>query len=464
MSDHDDRSVLSLIERAGADAPSLHIDAAAVLEGGRRRVRRRRAAFTGMTLAAAASVAAVSLGALGDGFLATQEVAPAEREVVSGDWDSELTFEDGTTFALRPSGDGVLVESAGDSFRLFDSELAGGPVLSTFGAGRPVMLVPNWDPSDPDAVRLGSFELPQAEWAVPDDVARVELADGRRLVVLALGEEAQAQPEHTPAELRPDGTVRVPGPAGTVVALTGEPEEGRHGVTPLLEGQPLPAADDPVVGVSAFDAGDLGTIAVLDATRWDELVPVVRDGSGGVVSRPDLWTDPRAVGPFTVAGLIPPDHELVGVAVRSPESAPAEDGINPWGFIGPETQASVALDGGVATVADGFGYWLLAPAETEVPVAGIVGQDVIAVRTGARNVLVVAAHPASTTAQIVAGGSMSTVGGSETGTDVMLVHASVFLSPGSQVMDEVSGLDTDGNGVADVPVTRVVDLTGSPTE
>lgn len=84
-----DHDVLEAMDRAAMDPPSMSLSAGSVLSGGKSRVRRRRTAGAGMSLAAAviAVTAWVGLGPTSDTL--TQEIAPAGATP----WDEAIDFE-----------------------------------------------------------------------------------------------------------------------------------------------------------------------------------------------------------------------------------------------------------------------------------------------------------------------------------------------------------------------------------
>jgi hypothetical protein len=466
VSDHDDRAILALIERAGAGAPPMHVDAAAVLDGGRRRVRRRRATVAGMTLAAAASVAAVTFGALGNGLLTTQEAPPARNgqtgpgPVDSDEWDTELVFEDGTTATLRLEGDDVVIESRTEGLHLPASRIGDRPVFSTFGEGRPVMLVPDWDPADPGAVRLRSVDVPGTEWLPPSDSASVELADGRSLVVLTMSFADHGAGSTLPGELLPDGTVElaIDGPGGTTLTVVGDD------IVPTLDGRSL--AGRSIAGGEAYDAGGLGVVFVLEAPAEARLAAIVLEDDGPRV-REDHVVDVIPVTASTLVGLTSPDSGLLGLAVESPQAV-ATDAVNRWSVAGLADNGHAALDGGVVAVSADTDLWLLTPEGADLPLAGLVGEDVIAVRTSDSSVLLVSVIGQNLSGTVVLrDGATAPEGGNVLGEQLagrQIAFETVSLPDGAPVRDYVDGIDVNGDGVADLVVTQVVGLGGAPTD
>lgn len=90
-SDHD---VLKAMERAAMDPPRMSLAAGSVLSGGKGRLRRRRTAGAGMTLAAAALAVTAWVGLDPTSDTALQDIAPADKTAVdqdtSADWTTDL--------------------------------------------------------------------------------------------------------------------------------------------------------------------------------------------------------------------------------------------------------------------------------------------------------------------------------------------------------------------------------------
>lgn len=95
-----DLDVLALIDRAATDAPPMHVPPTAVVEGGRRKVRRHRAAGAGMGLATLALAGALWFGP-GQELLSSPSLAPAGQ--------TSSATEDGT--AGEPDATGPVAET-----------------------------------------------------------------------------------------------------------------------------------------------------------------------------------------------------------------------------------------------------------------------------------------------------------------------------------------------------------------
>jgi hypothetical protein len=458
-----ERDVLELVHRAAADAPPMRLSAASVLEGGRRRVRRRRATYAGMTLAAAASVVAVSFGVVGDGFLATRGVPPAGEDsqpVVSGDWDAELTFEDGTTYTLHPDGAGVLLETETRSYPLSASDMAAPMFTRVAEDGRTLVIVPGWDLEDPADARLGVRTGAELTWVTPQDTALIQLSDGRPLVAIAVAPDYWDL-DYVPAEALADGSLElaVPGPGGTTLRVDGQ------SVTPSVGGEPLRRiAGQAIAGAVAYDAGEKGVFFVVEAPLDSQLVAIVLEEHGPRVHE-DVTVETTPVIASTLVGLVPPASNLSGFALRSPQAV-EDEAVNQWSVAGSADNGHVALDDGVVAVSGDTDLWLLTPTDAHVPLAGIVGQDVIAVRTSDTTVLLV-------TVLADGGGGQVVLGGGSTAPEVgtlqdeelagrTISFGKVSLPDGAPVRDYIEGVDTDGDGTVDLPLTQVVDLTGAP--
>lgn len=95
MSDPD---VLALIDRAAGGAPAMHVDPPEVVEGGRRKVRRRRATGAGAAVTGLAVGGLLWAGLGGNALLgADREIEPASRT-----WQVDAA----TTVPLREAGEG----------------------------------------------------------------------------------------------------------------------------------------------------------------------------------------------------------------------------------------------------------------------------------------------------------------------------------------------------------------------
>ena len=175
--------VLALLERASDHAPTMHLPPQDVLVGGQRR-RRRRRTLTGAGAAGAALLGALLwLGPVDDLLLGSPDVGPAGQQaepVTSG----QLTAGDGTVYDVSVTEEGIRVEGEADGMLMPDD--LSGPTSSLLTEGVPVMFVPDWPLDDPDAARYLDLTAPETTWLSPADAVRVDLPDGRPVVVLTI--------------------------------------------------------------------------------------------------------------------------------------------------------------------------------------------------------------------------------------------------------------------------------------
>ena len=510
MSEQRDLDVLALIDRAADDAPPMGVAPTAVVEGGRRKVRRRRTAAAGMGLGTLALAGALWWGP-GQQLLSLPSTAPAgqttsvegtgtdgtapegtasdgtetdgtETDGTGADGTStdgttadrgpvRLTAADGTVFTLTVAGSTVTAEGGGQSYpTTLDPE--GGPLATLWGEGRPVFFVRDWDLADPAAARLAT-RGPEEEtvWVLAEGAATVRLGEGTPVTVLLV------PPSVTPVGFGEavDGDIHEVHPgsgAGPSLPLL-------EGVSIAVEGddlvasrdgqvlEPLPASLDgePVADeLWAWTDTDGRWLVVGDAEPWREMAPVVRSRDGMLHVRPDLAVHPGTVvaGDRELAATLATAEDTLVGAVAVDGWATGDDAVQvvgaaPVSTVLPQVQgapnARLALDAA-------SGLWVLHQQSGDPMVAGVADRLMAARQLAGDRYQLVAVLPQASEARIVSlpGGPQLEVEGEQTripGTDLALWTVTVELPAGASPLERIGGLDTTGDGQVDVLMGEV---------
>lgn len=200
-----DTDVLAMLDRAADYAPRLHLTREAVIARGTQIVRRRRAAGAGMALGALVLAGGLWSALGGDAWLGALQEVPAASTQTLG-LDTELVTTDGTVFAVTAEGQDVLATGDGQTYPT-TVHPDGGPVMTLLGDGRPVLIVPGWDPSSANAARVGPPVEGDIRWIRPVDTAAVRLDDGTPVVLLTVPSDELGGTPEVFGEEQPDGTV-----------------------------------------------------------------------------------------------------------------------------------------------------------------------------------------------------------------------------------------------------------------
>jgi hypothetical protein len=207
-------------------------------------------------------------------------------------------------------------------------------------------------------------------------------------------------------------------------------------------------------------------VFVLEAPTEARLAAIVLEDDGPRV-REDHVVDVIPVTASTLVGLTSPDSGLLGMAVQSPQAV-ASEAVNQWSVAGSSDNGHAALDGGVVAVSAATDLWLLTPEGADLPLAGLVDEDVIAVRTSDTAVLLVSVIGQNLSGTVVLrDGATAPGGGNVLGEQLagrQIAFETLSLPDGAPVRDYVDGIDANGDGVADLVVTQVVGLGGAPTD
>lgn len=275
-----DRDVTTLLDRLAASTPAMDVSVPEVVGTGRRRVRRRRATASGMTLGGLALVAAVWVGAGQDSVLCSPSVAPAgvAWEV---DHPTSVTISEGPpttadllTVEKSDAGTTALLGLGGKDPEVVDGERGPGGIDVFVGSAATLVV---WDqPGEVEDVLL----LP-----APSDLT-AGTADGD------LGWTLAREPGYRPSDLvLTDGR--------GVWTATGEQAD-----TAVLEddGMRLTAFALPTAGLVGYldPSGSIATVDAVAVTAGEESYAVVRLPREAVFAR-ETVRDPAAGSPAGVS-------------------------------------------------------------------------------------------------------------------------------------------------------------------
>ena len=500
-----DLDVLALIDRAATDAPPMHVPPTAVVEGGRRKVRRHRAAGAGMGLATLALAGALWFGP-GQELLSSPSLAPAGQtssateDGTAGEPDAtgpvaetgiaaetgtaaeagdpvQVVAADGTVFTLSVDGDTVTATTAAGGEPLeFPTVLdpRGGPLATLWGEGRPVFLVRGWDLTDPATARLatGPDDEGQVSWVEPEGAARVQLADGTPVAVLLVPEGVSPtgfgeERDGRVSEVHGTGA----GPSLPVLEGIEVQADGGGALTASRDGQVLEPLAASLDGEPRDDAMWVWTdtdgrwLIVGEAEPWREIAPVVRSRDGMLHVRPDLAMQPGTVvagDRELVATLATAEDTLVGAvavdAVTGGDDVVAVLGGASSTQLLPQVQgapnARVSLD-------PATGLWVLHQQPGDPMVAGAVDRLMVVRQVGADVYQLVAVVPGDSSARVVplpggpevlADGEQEEIAGTDLATWTLLAQ----LPSGVDPLEAVAGVDTTGDGQADLLLGEVL--------
>ncbi|MGD8151168.1 hypothetical protein [Ornithinimicrobium sp. Y1694] len=409
-----DRDVLTILDRAAAEAPRMHLEAGEVVRGGRRKVVRRRATGAGMAIGGLALAGAVWAGLGGSGLLgASQDGGPAgqpttgvESEVDGSadgaradrqgpvpdrqgwlpapekvELDDRLALADGAAITLTVSnGEVMATDLDGGTFRTDLSMRGDGQVRTAMIGERPVVMVDGWTPSDAASLRVGVPGDPMqgagaVDWQEPLDAAFVMVPDasGGERPFLALSVEGrEALGEAFVGEELADG--RVYQAVGVVAGESTVAGGGESAGPGALEGLSFSINADTLEVDGVARGGELleqvnpqpwqpvgawqdldGATLVIGETGSVGPVVVVTEGAGDRVQvGQDQVTESGLVssggGRTFAIERVPAGTRVVGLARQ--DSQALADGIgNTWSFLGVTEQEHYVLDGGEAVVA-----------------------------------------------------------------------------------------------------------------
>lgn len=498
-----------LMYRVAADSPPMDVSLDSVIGEAKGRRRRQRTVGAGMGFAALALAGTLWWGLGGQGLLGGGlERSPAgPSQGVSTDGGSRIaqltgdtvTAGDRTFRIAERDGDVVLLESGEVITGLGSAELRHSPTFTDeSGPGVLAAMVPPGQ--DPAAVRYGvPGDGGRVTWEVPDSAVRLDLTDGRSVLVLGLAEtrEVAFQPA------RPDarqligaqvGEAVEPVPvavfgAGDLDLFAGLPsfvamEDGRElAATPLGDGRSV-----------TFAAADGATAFVLVDPEGPRGVPdvVVRDLgrvqlgalAGQVLRGPDQLD---VVGGTYTYGVAEPGTEVLGAVVVGDGSIDGgEDGGDgasgdgaggdsgpALGWVGASEVLPVETERGRVLVAADLSSWAIVPGDVGMlPLVGGVGEALLpTVRTTqeaaeAGNphtfdvvaVLSTADLSADAGPSLVTEGEVTLVGEEQVGVPdapgggVTVYSATVTVPEDSSLAFAVRGLDVDGDGAVDLPL------------
>ena len=379
--------------------------------------------------------------------------------------------DDPGTVVLTAQEDGQEVA------RVPAGQLGRGPTTTTVD-GSVVVLAAGWEPGATvlsDArVQVTGEDGP--EWVRPQDVAQLVLGDGTLVTALALDVADAGSVVGVGRSV--DDRVEAWEPPALVssgVELRRDPD-GQ--LVPFVGADPLPRVDDGDLGEARHHAGpgsEAGLLVVPDLGPGRTAVPLVRGDQdrlvadpgavrqvdrleiedapgGGARSEAVLWLD---------ASLVEAGGSLVeGLAVADAE---ADEAANSWSLLGSTRSASVAFEpSAVATVSPDLGLWLLYPLGSVDPVllqVGRVGESLLQLAGDDPDAVTLAAVlPVGSTARLVGPDVEGGVGASAVhdlgeGVPLQLAVWTVQMPGGGTPTDLGAGLDTDGDGTVDVPLT-----------
>lgn len=383
--------------------------------------------------------------------------------------------------APDPADPGTLVltsQEDGQEVARVAAEQLGRGLATTTVDGSVVVLSAGWEPGATvlsDArVQVTGEDGP--EWVRPRDVAQLVLDDGTLVTALAVD---GTDTEVVVAVGRQVGdrveVWELPALVSSGVELRRDPD-GQ--LVPFVGGDPLPRVDDGDLGEVRHHAGpgsEAGLLVVPGVGPGRTAVPLVRGdqdrlvadpgavrqvdrleiedaAGGGVRSEAVLWLD---------ASLVEAGGSLVeGLAVADAE---ADEAANSWSLLGSTRSASVAFEpSAVATVSPDLGLWLLYPLGSVDPAllqVGRVGESLLQLAGDDPDAVTLAAVlPVGSTARLVGPDVEGGVGASAVtdlgeGVPLQLAVWTVQVPGGGTLTDRGAGLDTDGDGTVDVPLT-----------
>lgn len=376
--------------------------------------------------------------------------------------DERLALPGGSEVTMSVHGtDMVATAEKGTTYRTALAQVRGGPLLTTYDQGGPVVLVRGWMLGPSDQPRIGARGPDgQIVWTAPHDVALVDqssLGEEVPLVAVALS-EPPPDGELVVGTLHPDGSVRESpvviesALAGLTLALD---DQARP--TPQRDGRPL-ARTSPEAGapVTAWRDVDGWTVVVTEAADAGDLVPVMATGEDWVV-------EPEAL--HTRTELTAGDRTFVVARLRDEPVALLQEQAGRWRILDAEEQAEHPLDGGLAVVDPRSGLWLLVPTQEAAPSTPQIsrgGHEALWYPLDDDTLMVAALVVDQATADgaqlLLAEGARSP----ESGTAAqgagpglpegpVLVFFTVDLPAGQDDLAAgIRGIDTDGDGVVDV--------------
>ena len=517
-----------LMDRVAADSPPMDVSLDSVIGEAKGRRRRQRTVGAGMGFAALALAGTLWWGLGGQGLLGGGlERSPAGRPegVLTDGLSTDGVLTDGgsriagmtgdtvtaggRTFRIEERDGGIeLVEDGIPVARLDSGALRLGPsITDDSGPGAVAAMVPPGQ--DPGQVRYGRpTEVGAPTWELPDSVVRLDLADGRSVLVVGvpevqdlvladgdgrtdplqlLGAEAGGGVTPVPVAVYGLGRLDVFGSTEGFVAM----EDGNQlGAQVLPDGRSVTfAGSDGSTALVLVDAeglvssGGHAEVVVRDLGR-------VRLGLEGVLRGLHLLDLP---GGTVVVGVTAPGSEVLGGLVLPQTLEGAGDGGGTEGGAGTEDgaggQAAVAgpqwLGGGATrtvetelapiTLAADLGTWALQPPDGQpLAVVGGLGEALVPVprTTGPGGEMLdgedphtfelVAVVPTADLGDagpnLVTEGGLTLVGEEQVGVvdvpggDVTAYVATVTVPEGSSLAYAVRGLDVDGDGGVDLPL------------
>ncbi|RIK17643.1 MAG: hypothetical protein DCC50_00985 [Acidobacteria bacterium] len=347
----------------------------------------------------------------------------------------------------------------------FGEETGVGGALATQPVGGSlVALADGWDAgaSVLAEARVEVTEDGATRWVAPTDVAQVALDDGRLVTLLAV--DAEEGLEVAGVGLERDGDVERWDPP--VLTAGGVELRAVDGVeVPYVDGRALPRIDQGAGSAFRHYAGADGQASylVLAGSAGPHPVPVVAVEGAGAAAAPQIVrgvaeqvVDGIPVSMLTLSGGRAADGSSQVLAVAVQNAGP-EGSANTWQLAGEAEAAHVVLDPGlVVSLGQEQGVWILYPQgsvdRTEIQ-AGTIGGTVLEV---------VAADGVSTLVAVLEqGAGPRLVGDVEGALDPMATVPvpgraveistwTVQLPEGVTLADRGAGLDTDGDGQADI--------------